>query len=385
MTAQLPIEISGGSPPEPTTAVELRPLFLLLVLDGAVGIWSSLHAPALQRFFISQIPLAGLVGLIWGFLEADLKSVVAARIASVLRNPIAYWSIAAFSILFFIVTLVRSTVEIRALDPTSSEVLFVVAGGPRDLPPATPAIDSAICANAAGGDTNIHRITSLAGSTPAPLDSELLNRLTTPVNFGLWILPVGREVWFYTSTHASARSTRVWPWWRPSLQYPDEFDEVPRVHALPLFPLFRGLPTGCSLAFIVREHDSGGTLLAADTLSSLAGLQLVLRDSMPLDTLSRRRWDDSLRLRTRRAAIADAERSGAAPPDSSALAQNDLTGAPGRATLVTRWSAYRLVNTRRPLHVGERIYWEVRGLHRAIVASGEVVLTHETDILLSSP
>jgi hypothetical protein len=196
---------------------------------------------------------------------------------------------------------------------------------------------------------------------------------------------MGRDVWFHTSTHASARPVRVWPWWRRSLQYPAEFDEVSRVYALPLFPLFKGLPTGCSLAFIVREHDSRGTLLAADTISSLTGLQLILRDSIPLDTLSRRRWDDSLRLRTRRAAVADAERSGAPPPDSSSLAQIDLTGAGGRATLVGRWSAYRLVNARRPLHVGERIYWEVRGLHRAIIASGEVVLTHETDILLSSP
>ena len=99
MTAANDIEMSSGAPPGPTTAVELRPLFLLLVLDGVVGLWSSLHAPTLQRFFISQIPVAGLVGLIWGFLEHDLKSVVAARITAVLRNPIAYRSIAAFSIL----------------------------------------------------------------------------------------------------------------------------------------------------------------------------------------------------------------------------------------------------------------------------------------------
>lgn len=379
--------MSSGPPPPPgpTSAVELRPLFLLLVLDGAVGLWSSLHAPALQRFFISQIPVAGLVGLIWGFLEHDLKSVVAARITTVLRNPVVYRAIAAFSILFFIVTLVRSTVEIRALDPTASEVLAVVDGGPRDLPPAAPVIDSAVCANAASGDTTMHRITSLASSTPAAVDSELLNRLTTPVNFSLRTWPWGREVWFHTSTHASARAVRVWPWWRRSLQYPEEFDEVSRVYALPLFPLFKGLPTGCALAFIVRENNSGGTLLAADTLSSLTGLQLILRDSIPLDTFSRRRWDDTLRLRTRRSTIAEAERSAAAPPDSAALAQLDLTGASGRATLVSRWSAYRLVNTRRPLHVGERIYWEVRGLHRAIVSSGNLVLTHETDILLSSP
>jgi hypothetical protein len=377
--------MTSGAPPGPTTAAELRPLFLLLVLDGAVGLWSSLHAPALQRFFISQIPLAGLVGLIWGFLEHDLKSVVAARITTVLRRPAIFRSIAAFTILFFVVTLVRSTVEIRALDPAGSEVLFVVDGGPRDLPSAAPVIDSAVCTNAAAGDTNVHRITSLASSTPAAADSELLNRLTTPVNFSLRTWPWGREVWFYTTTHASARGVRVWPWWRPSLQYPEEFDEVSRVYALPTFPLFKGLPTGCALAFIVREHDANGALLAADTISTVTGLQLILRDSIPLDTLSRHRWDDTLRLRARRTEAEDSVRAGRPPLDSTGFALVDSRGASGRATLVGRWSAYRLVNTRRPLHVGERLYWEVRGPHRAPVASGNVVLTHETDIFLSSP
>jgi hypothetical protein len=372
------------TPPAPTSAVELRPLFLLLVLDGAVGLWASLHAPPLQRFFISQIPVAGLAGLIWSFLEGDLKAEVAARIATVLRRPGVFRAIAAFSVLFFIVTLVRSTVEIRALDPSGSEVLYVVDGAPRDLPPAAPFIDSAVCANAAAGDTNLHRVTSLASSTPVASDSELLNRLTTPVNFSLRTWPWGREVWFHTSTHASGRALRVWPWWRRSLQYPEQFDEIARVYALPTFPLFRGVRTGCALAFIVRENSAGGALLAADTLSSLAGLQLVLSDSLPLDTLARRRWDDTLRIRARRDTIQAAERANVLL-DSAALARFDLTGAAGRATLVGRWASYRLVNTRRPLHVGERIYWEVRGTRRAVVASGNVVLTHETDIFLSTP
>src|SRR6266567_8277562 len=69
---------------------ELRPLLMLLLLDGAVGLWSSLHAPWLQRFFISQIPLVGVAGLVWGFLEGDLKKAVAARISAGLRRPGAY-------------------------------------------------------------------------------------------------------------------------------------------------------------------------------------------------------------------------------------------------------------------------------------------------------
>jgi hypothetical protein len=378
--------VPAGKPTPAADGAELRPLLMLLVLDGAVGLWSSLHAPWLQRFFISQIPFAGLVGLVWGFLEGDLKKVVAARITARLRQPVAYGLLAGLTVAFFVVTFVRSTVEVRALDPVGSEVLFRVNGAPRDVPQASGPLDSAACSpRASASNTASRGLATPTANAPAAADSELLNHLTTPVEFGMWTWPMGREVWFYTPTHVSPRAIRVWPWWRRSLQYPEEFDEVSRVRALPIYPLFKGLPTGCSVALIIREHDTHGIVLAADTLSSVAGLQLAYRDSIPLDSLAPRRWDDTIRLRARRTAEMDAERSGAPPPDSAALARLDSTGASARATLVSHWSAFRLVRTRRPLHVGERIYWEVRGRHRAILASGEVLLTHETDILLGNP
>lgn len=356
---------------------------LLLVLDGAVGLWSSLHAPSLQHFFISQIPVAGVAGVIWGFLGDRLKGVVADRISAVLQKRVAYWSVAAFTILFFSITLFRSTVQVRALDPSGSEVLFVAAGGPRDLSPAIPQFDSAMCELSPARDSA--RPISESARASAAADSGLLNRLTTPVDFSIWTLPIGRDVWFYTPTHASARPVRVWPWWRRSLQYPEEFDEIAKVYALPLFPIFKGLPTGCPVALILREQDANGTLLASDTVSSVTGLQLAYRDSIPLDTLARRRWEDSLRLRARHSILVDAERAGGPVLDSLAIAQLDASGAGDRAALVSRWAKYRLVNTRRPLHVGERIYWEVRGLHRVVVASGEVSLAHATDIFLGTP
>jgi len=376
---------SAGQPTHAADGAELRPLMMLLLFDGAVGLWSSYHAPWLQRFFISQIPFAGLVGLVWGFLQADLKKVVAARIAARLRQPVVYRVLAGLTVAFFIVTFVRSTVEVRALNPAGSEVLFRGNGAPRDVPQAGPPLDSAACSSPSASNTGARGLATATSNAPAAADSALLNRLTTPVNFGVWIWPIGRDVWFYTGTHVSPRAVRVWPWWRRSLQYPEEFDNVAIVRVLPVYPLFRGLPTGCAVALIIREHDAGGIVLAADTLSSVAGLQLTYRDSVALDSLARHRWDDTLRVRARRTAEADAERSGAPAPDSAALAALDTMGASARATLVSRWSAYRLVRTHRPLHVGERIYWEVRGSHRAILASGEVLLKHETDIFLSIP
>jgi hypothetical protein len=152
-----------------------------------------------------------------------------------------------------------------------------------------------------------------------------------------------------------------------------------------MYTLFRGLQTGCAVALIMREHDAGGIVLAADTLSSMAGLQLAYRDSVPLDSLARQRWDAALRMQARHTAELEAEHSGLPEPDSAALAVLDTTGASARATLISRWSGYRVVRTRRPLHVGERIYWEVRGRGRAILAAGEVLLKHETDILLTNP
>ncbi len=376
----------AAQPPGATDGAELRPLLLLLVLDGAVGLWSSLHAPWLQRFFFSQIPLVGLFGLIWGLLGEDTKKGVTARITARLRRPQLYRGLVGFAIAFFVVTMVRSTVEVRALDPASSEVLFKVGGTPRDVQAASAPIDSVVCAPArptVGGTTS--RVAPRVIPTSTDADSTLLNRLTTPIEFGVWTWPIGRNIWLYTATHVSPRAIRVWPWWRRSLQYPEEFDEVARVRALPLYPLFRGLRTGCAVALVIREHDSTGVVLAADTLSSLNGLLLAFRDSVPLDTLARHRWDNALRVFNRRAAEQDSIRAGAPAPDSVSLAQLDSTGANGRATLASRWSTFRVVRTRRPLHVGEQIRWEVRGTHRELLASGEIPLTHDTEILLGNP
>src|SRR6266550_3659735 len=138
----------AGQPPHAADGAELRPLMMLLLFDGAVGLWSSYHAPWLQRFFISQIPFAGLVGLVWGFLQGDLKQVVAARIAARLRQPVVYRVLAALTVAFFILTFVRSTVQVRALDPARSEVLYRVNGAPRDVPPGGPLLDSAACSSA---------------------------------------------------------------------------------------------------------------------------------------------------------------------------------------------------------------------------------------------
>ncbi|MEO8620830.1 MAG: hypothetical protein ABI625_07185 [bacterium] len=372
-------------PPAATEGAELRPLVMLLVLDGAVGLWSSLHAPWLQRFFISQIPLVGIVGLVWGLLGDDVKKGVTARVTAWLRQPHINKSLVGFAAIFFAITLVRSTVEVRALDPASSEVLFRVNGTPRDVPLTLAPVDSAVCAPAPlAGAPKVQAVRATAIGAVAA-DSTLLNRLTTPIAFGVWTWPIGREVWFHTETHVSPRAIRVWPWLRLSLQYPEEFDQVSRVRTLPMYPLFRGLRPGCAVALIVREHDSTGVVLAADTLSSVAGLLLTFRDSIPIDTLARRRWDDTIRVFSRRAAEMDSVRASAPPPDSVALAQLDSTGASARATLTGRWSGFRVVRTRRPLHVGEKIYWEVRGIHRVVLARGEVPLRNETEILLANP
>jgi hypothetical protein len=374
--------------PTATDGAELRPLLLLLVLDGAVGLWSSLHAPWLQRFFFSQIPLVGLIGLVWGLLGEDVKKGVTARITGGLRKPLVYRVLIGIAVAFFVVTLVRSTVEVRALDPTSSEVFFAVSGAPRDVPPASAPIDSVVCAVAkpAGAAPTSQAVPRRAPATVA-IDSMLLNRLTTPIAFGIWTWPTGRDVWFHTATHVSPRAIRVWPWWRRTLQYPEEFDEVARVRVLPLYTLFIGQGSGCAVTLVIREHDSTGVLLAADTLSlaSLSGLLLSYRDSIPLDSLAHQRWDEALRKSGRRRAEMDSVRSGGLPPDSASFAQIDSTGAIGRGALVRKWSSFRVVRTRRPLHVGEQIHWEVRGAHRSLLASGEIPLTHETAILLGNP
>jgi len=373
-------------PPVPTDGAELRPLVLLLVLDGAVGLLSSLHAPWLQRFFISQIPLVGIVGLVWGLLGDDVKKGVTARITAWLRQPRVYRALLGIAAVFFAITLVRSTVEIRALDPASSEVIFRVNGAPRDVPQMVAPLDSAVCApQPQPGVAPKVKPVRAAAVADAATDSALLNRLTTPIAFGVWTWPIGREVWFHTETHVSPHAVRVWPWLRRSLQYPEEFDQVSRVRTLPMYPLFRGLRPGCAVALIVREHDSTGVVLAADTLSSVAGLLLTFRDSIPLDSLARKRWDDTVRVFSRRAAEMDSVRANALPHDSAALAQLDSTGASARATLTGKWSGFRVVRTRRPLHVGEKIYWEVRGIHRVVLARGEVPLRYETEILLANP
>jgi hypothetical protein len=376
--AQQPTGVADGA--------ELRPLLLLLALDGAVGLWSSLHAAWLQRFFLSQIPLVGLFGLVWGLLGEDTKKGVTARITTQLRGPQLYRVLVCAALVFLVVTLLRSTVEIRALDPASSEVLFKRGGAPRDVETAAAPVDSVLCSTAKRATTTAGaRASQLSARASLDADSTLLNKLTTPIEFGVWTWPLGRNIWFYTATHVSPRALRVWPWWRRSLQYPEEFDEVAHVRALPLYPLFRGLKTGCAVAFILREHDSTGVVLASDTLSSLNGLLLTFRDSVPLDTLARRRWDEALRAYNRHAAEMEAIRAGAPVPDGDSLSRIDSAGASGRATLASRWSTFRMVRTRRPLHVGEQIRWEVRGTHRELLAAGEIPLTHDTEILLGNP
>jgi hypothetical protein len=286
---------------------EFRALVAICVLDFLVGCWLALqHEATISLGYLAQLPALGLGALLWGFLPSTDKEGVGTWLAQQLSRRWVLRTCFTLAVILGVVSLVRSSIAIAAVAPDTAVSIDLVDG------------------NQAHPDT----------SALANAQHLRLNRLTTPVRSGLWILPWGRPVWLVTSSAVCFRDQRVLPWLPKKLLYPDDFVPLATIAVLPSAAMLARLTTGVYWLTIVAGDDSSDTL-ARGRLGKHGSL-VTFRAPPPLLEQSRARW----------------------------LARLGQTPSPDMITLVDMWRAAwspgNTIAARRPLQVGEAVRWKMR-------------------------
>jgi hypothetical protein len=136
-----------------------------------------------------------------------------------------------------------------------------------------------------------------AGEAPAALASAVSKRIdrgNNPVSFLTAITPFGRHVWFRTSTMLRSRPMVVRPWFRRTLEYPEDFEGNPSITVLPAGTLLDVFMTAPPVSLIARRGASSAEIMARGTVDRLRGIVLSYVEPVRPDSTDRRRWRDSL-------------------------------------------------------------------------------------------
>jgi hypothetical protein len=358
------ISVSGKQGPFPQ---ELRALGWLVAFELLLGVWSSLHAEQLRAVFLSQIPMLGVAGAIWGLLPGRPKGALSEWVARAMASPALATTFRLMTLAGVAFTSVYTTVAVKSVDPNAAATMYFVAGstgpawaatcGGTSAPPAVP-----------------------TGDAPRP---ERLNRLTTPLDFSVWTPPWGRAVWMYTPTQVSREPVRALPWVHATVQYPDDFEPMTTLAVLPMPTegMTRPFRHKDTLALVLLDERRPDTVAVA-CLTSAARVDVAFTQPAKLAPANadglRARWVDSLRLALPRRDSAGA----AAAIDSAMMATADSIN---RLTVERMWMRTAWSPARRPLRDGEVIRWELWSTkEKKRLANGEVTLAGDyTDLRLS--
>ena len=159
----------------------------------------------------------------------------------------------------------------------------------------------------------------------AAAESFRLNRLTTPVYRTMGILPVGRSVWLYTPTRVLFRNISLVPWRPTAVQYPDDFVPMVTIAVLPADSILTLLQDG-GVRLLLLDGDPRGDTLATTSLLDHGYL----------------------------IAFADVAR-----PTAEVIARWRETLTPANADFILkRWRSADSVRARRPLRLGDVVYWQ---------------------------
>ena len=317
----------------PGFPLEARALAAFLVFDLIGGIWLALHYPPGMSLFLSQVPVVGIAGAVWGFLPDPQKDMLGRWLAGVLRLR------AVFSFMVLILgglaalTFVLATVRVDAVESDVATMLWLVPGSQREVDQG-------------------HRTV---------LDSARLNRLTTPHFFFVFLSPTGRRVWLHSSTHITARDLRIRPWLPNRLQYPDDFTPMTAIAVLPSPQSFPVLASHQSVTLVLRDLYRDDTLGIATIKADLRGQMVTFTEPGPPTADVRQRWRQLL-----------TEIFGDDPADSS-----NINGALGF------WDKAKWVRSRRPFVPDDSVRWDIRTTKGDSLAAGRLGLNHGiTDLVL---
>lgn len=294
---------------------ELRALVVLVLLDLLTGVWLGLHTKGVLSVFLApQIPAVGAGALFWGFLPDEPKAAFGRWLAWRLGQRGVFWTAVSLGGAGLIATGFLSTVVVDSVDPGISTPLHVLRGTWRRPDTAGAAVLR-------------------------------LNRLTSPQYHRLAIWPTGSPVWLHTATHITARDRAVRPWIPLRLQYPDDFEPMVTVAVLPVDKVRPKLSRGDTRLRVTAEDSS----VLADTALSESAFLLGYAERSGPDEQARARWRAWLL---------------AVNPDTAEFVN----------PLLEFWSGTRWIPATRPLRLGERLAWEVRGAAGGVLASGTLDL-----------
>ncbi len=300
---------------------ELRSLGALLLVDGLLGIWLRLHTPgAFSLYSAAHVPLVGIGGLAWGFLPDDSKKSLGLLVQQALRVRAVTAIVLVVGVLLLIASLFLSSVVITTVDPASATTVTIVAG--RQESPNMAALTAT--------------------------ESVRLNRLTTPVYRTMGILPVGRSIWLYTPTRVLFRNLTLVPWRPSAVQYPDDFVPMVTIAVLPADSVLTLLQDGEVRLLLFDGEPRGDTLATAKLLDHgyLIAFAEVVRPTAEVIA----RWRETL--------------------------------TPAHADfMLKRWRSADSVRARRPLRVGDVVYWQARSSTGTVLWSGKLTLKHDVEDL----
>jgi len=324
--------------------VELRALAVLLLLDLAVGIWMRMHAERWLSFFVTHLPVLGLAAAAWGVAPDEAKQWVTGGARAALARAAVLRGLALLVVALATASLLCSTVRVESVDPGVRTRLRIVEG-------ARTLADSA----------------RVAAAPTAPL-----NRLTTPIAFRVWMPPFGRRVWVYGPGLASA-SRHVLPLVPTTFQYPDDFDSLATLAAVPAPAMLRLLAdTNARPVLTVRDGVDTSAVLARAPLVALHAVVVGFPEPATPDTVTLARWSE--RLRTYFTDTTSAQ-------DSAAVAARDQDV---EGTL-RQWAAVARLRSARPLVVGDLVRWEVRRRDGTLVRSDTTRVTRAITTIFLEP
>lgn len=282
----------------PTLNPAFQSIFLLIAIDLLAGYWLGIHREQAVEFFLSQVPLIGAAGVLWSFFPKDAKENFGAWLEWALGGRLVRFVLGLGLVALVGTTFFRVSASVTLAGDAAAWLYFS-----RDLDGDLPA----------------------AGI----LDSTRLNRLTSPVSLSRWRGPGGLVVWAYTPTMIS-KSALTMRFWRPaSAVYPEDFDSLAAVTALPGAWLFNRLPADTARV-VVCGSDAPRDTVATFTVSTLGSFVVSFLNPGPAgrDTF---RWREVL----------------AGTPDSM------------QEKIVGQWSNNSWVTARRPIRRGDRLTWTI--------------------------
>ena len=314
----------------PSLPREVRPLVVLVALDVALGLWVHFHQePLLAVAYGTQLPIAGLGAVLWGFLPKKQKDAFGEWLARKLAMSGLVLALGVIGVVLVGLSLTRSSIIITAVEPDVSATIAVVQGKQ-----AYP-------------------------DTTARLGALHLNRLTTPVRLGVWLLPWGRRVWLFSPTAVSFRDQTVWPWRPTSLNYPDDFVPLVVIAALPTPSVLSKLKAETYRLTLVAGVGSQDTL-ASGPLGPHGSLVSFFAPP-PLTAELQASWRD---------AVWALVRTPARPDSADTANVNFVVG-----RWAEGWDIHNRVATRRPLQLGETLAWRLAAADHVAV-EGTVKLDH---------